>query len=1250
MPLSIEDALHHQFYADTFHDFGKNNNDRRCIINKNDVVGFHVSHLKQRPMTTSVSDSHIDVTHPQDPNKIIDEILPEKMHTHTTYERSVAHFIDTKIDEPELIQHITVPKESVAELIASDTNWGVLEDMGGAKFLLSKKNMLNVQTIASYFDEAPKTQMEVNHIVVPIHGKKIYMSGHIHFGYLQDPKETNYVGLHNHTVNGQEVGVKYDRTLLNIKILDLRVRNLCTVISNISKTKASKKQKISGSVISNPEDMDLDWSIFEKLIHKNFQNLVLPVKSNKNLKETILEDFKHWINSYTITDDKISCAINALYDIKRSLDAGQVEMAKYLQDSSMRVLPEKPIDNVIFLTKDVLCYERAKLKGVNVVSKRRLDADLFLAKDIDYTLLIRRILNLMKTKHASIYALMSGNLDPAKIMIDEKNRLFPAPKFAATRSQGALKDSLRHVFYAFFRKLQFKINSFFFFAAITIDNEDRNIEIIDNVTNTTDDNVTDATETIPLYLHANLTWSNNAINHTIRIKNMTTLLAKQKGGPKDDELKGEIIRQMNIYKELKAKYDELCMIEIVLTPVSDIVLQYRKKNTSKIRNMKRLYIQSWLDPPAIDHSNNPVQASIEQKIEIGDDDDYDEENDSDDEEDDEDDDDEDHEQYDKTKIHDELITSITFAISNIDNNERAKKNLEKFEADKNKKENNRKKKKQGPTYRDQIENAIKQPSEGKSVLENFVDYLFSDDVNTDKDIANLSYALKVFGKVNIKAKVINGTDKLVNNPKPSKHMAVQFTLEQKAFLYYLNIQVDMIHGYDLKALLNIAKKKVDTESSKQKSIEDEGIRVEEQILTNILNSSIIILKPVLYFSDEASLYIENDPNPTTQLMQKGGDGEVDAILDKDMESAFNFIEMFLNWIDRNIVNNTIPFESIEDDLPTIESFLPNLLESPKLMIGEENEILYAFATKSKMLLDRIESLIGVDNFQAIKQLIKLLEHILNLVRATCIIEFNHHSSEIDIEILQQLLDRNISILDFLTYVQKKGTVIFYYKYIDVVERVTQCKDALERIAYPIDTNTKDTLLSDLHSKVFGHILNVTSHDNGLIRLTQKNGSPLFITSDQIALYKRVLARMFDEQVFEIVQSFPKKTPNFMDIYANEFTKMIGGIYGADKDPMLQENWRFMWDSDKLIFNIKLHEELTNKTLPTLSMMENTFKSRRQVLKPPLASSRLIDPISGGNSFAYKGIYYQYSDITQKRLIYYNLRKRDKNACFFKMSH
>ena len=124
----------------------------------------------------------------------------------------------------------------------------------------------------------------------------------------------------------------------------------------------------------------------------------------------------------------------------------------------------------------------------------------------------------------------------------------------------------------------------------------------------------------------------------------------------------------------------------------------------------------------------------------------------------------------------------------------------------------------------------------------------------------------------------------------------------------------------------------------------------------------------------------------------------------------------------------------------------------------------------------------------------------------------------------------------------------------------------------------------------------------------------------------------------------------MDIYANEFTKMIGGIYGADKDPMLQENWRFMWDSDKLIFNIKLHEELTNKTLPTLSMMENTFKSRRQVLKPPLASSRLIDPISGGNSFAYKGIYYQYSDITQKRLIYYNLRKRDKNACFFKMSH
>ena len=1274
MPISIDDALHYQFYADTFHDFGKNNNDRRCKLSKDDVVEFHSSHLIKRPIFDVPHDSHIKFMSYLDYEKqrqIVDAIQPAKLkHSHGTYERSVAHYIEQVLDptETETIQHITIPKESVIQLIGDNAKWGVLEDMGGAKFLLAKQNMYNIQTIASYFDEAPKTQMNAKHICFPIYNivnpnslAKIYLSGHIHFGCIQgsDNKPiSNYVALH-------ENGAKYDRTLLNAKLMDFSVKNLCAVISQIDSIRG-KKSKVGGGPTTKRKDTDTDpdpatnietkkprytldpiYSKLGKLIHKNFDNLTLTLPNNENLKTKIINDLKEWITSYVNppgksesieTDDSLNVthAINAIYDIKRSLDAGQVEIAKHLQELGdyEYTLPDKSnlqLNNWMFLTKDVLCYERAKLKKVNVVSKRKLEADLFIAQDIDYTLLIRNMLDLMQKKHNEISILITQGGDAyVQRMITEKQGVLSKQTLISTKTLN--KMILLSMFNSFLSQIRFDIQTFFFFARIDVKSEDGTTKSVDNLI----ENITQNSK----YLNESLSWEDD-INLSISIQNLTELLANKE--KIDEETKNHITRQKQIYGELYAKYNQLCMTHTVLTSISEIVKQYKRGNAVKVRSAKKLYIQSWLNNNSTDsNKSNSVQDILEQKTT-----EFDEQ---DNEEDDMDSDDGELGDLDNEATKTILIQNISDAIRTIENDGRnmaIEEKLRKLELQGKKK----------GSYRKYLQNI------GPDELNNFVTYLFNDDTNTTNDIQKLSYALTVFGKVNIKTNVINNSDKLLKKPESSKFMDIKFTLDQKALLYFLNVQVDIIHGYDNKSYQRIEKQKENqglkpfftAEYKIAADSDSKRIAAETEKFDHILEYNISILKPILASNkeliDEPMNQVQAKEDPENKQMQQGGA--------MDISLALLFFNELLLWINTHIKDHASIKKWIRGDYPNMSS----LMKFVDDMMAAKNEMLSEFGAISKIILEHIEIYMGNNNFQVLQHLLDLLDNILICFETKCISELDNdvldtRAINLDIEdLVHQLREKRIGINEFLGNIQQykddipsTNFVTNYVDMLDIVVKVTTCKEQLRQIAYPLDSDVRESLLSELHSKVLGHILNV-QYDDGFIRFTNKDGSPLFITSEKIALYKRVLTRMFDEQCFDIVQSFPQTQIDFSkevlsEIYEKEFSNIIRATYDVTKDqvPEVPKTGKYMWNSEVLETNLRNLHDQSKRTLPVL---ESRLADKRQegLMKPLVGwfPNTLVAAHGGKkatkNSFTHKGIYYQFSDITQKRLIYYNLKTR-----------
>ena len=292
-----------------------------------------------------------------------------------------------------------------------------------------------------------------------------------------------------------------------------------------------------------------------------------------------------------------------------------------------------------------------------------------------------------------------------------------------------------------------------------------------------------------------------------------------------------------------------------------------------------------------------------------------------------------------------------------------------------------------------------------------------------------------------------------------------------------------------------------------------------------------------------------------------------------------------------------------------------------------------------------------------------LFNILICFETKCISELDNdvldtRAINLDIEdLVHQLREKRIGINEFLGNIQQykddipsTNFVTNYVDMLDIVVKVTTCKEQLRQIAYPLDSDVRESLLSELHSKVLGHILNV-QYDDGFIRFTNKDGSPLFITSEKIALYKRVLTRMFDEQCFDIVQSFPQTQIDFSkevlsEIYEKEFSNIIRATYDVTKDqvPEVPKTGKYMWNSEVLETNLRNLHDQSKRTLPVL---ESRLADKRQegLMKPLVGwfPNTLVAAHGGKkatkNSFTHKGIYYQFSDITQKRLIYYNLKTR-----------
>lgn len=168
----LQNALVMQAYADTFHDFGKDDHDKRCALNfKGDqkVPAFHEANLKKRRAFTS--DTQVDES------VLLDRIVPGKLSVSgkDTYERKVKNIVEdilclgTEKETCELYPvtiDMIVDRADVANTLVPNSDasanatayYGVLIDTGSSGFLLNRPNFFNIQTIMSALDEAPKSK------------------------------------------------------------------------------------------------------------------------------------------------------------------------------------------------------------------------------------------------------------------------------------------------------------------------------------------------------------------------------------------------------------------------------------------------------------------------------------------------------------------------------------------------------------------------------------------------------------------------------------------------------------------------------------------------------------------------------------------------------------------------------------------------------------------------------------------------------------------------------------------------------------------------------------------------------------------------------------------------------------------------------------------------------------------------------------------------------------------------------------
>ena len=334
-------------YADTYHDFGKPNNDRcgltNIVTNNIDAPGGIV------PGSVTCSPDCKDVS---------------------GYENKIAKKI-----EANLVGEYTFTQEEF-ESTTKTPPIGIIFDMAGgfSSSLFQKpptqntgQGLYNINTIANIWDMAQKPLN--NRIrcyiqptdLIPISKLDTIDRETFCFGSeLIEDKLREFVQIGNQ---------KFYENEIETGIFNLSVEVLCGTIQKIDGTNPSNETNIRETF---DEEVSTRWLKFGKLT----KTLGREVDVVNNLRQRFKSAF---IDCYTTWNKTNVC--NFIFDIKRSMDAGQVEIARYLaqpENKSKLTFKTQPkrktanaenvtLNNITFMVMsgDILCYTRSRLQHLN---------------------------------------------------------------------------------------------------------------------------------------------------------------------------------------------------------------------------------------------------------------------------------------------------------------------------------------------------------------------------------------------------------------------------------------------------------------------------------------------------------------------------------------------------------------------------------------------------------------------------------------------------------------------------------------------------------------------------------------------------------------------------------------------------------------------------------------------------------------------------------------------------------------------
>ena len=343
--------------ADTYHDFGKPS-DERCSL-------------------TNVVTNMLNV---DDNNKIepgnISKHCDSKCSGVSGYENKIVKIIeDGLFTEYEKTQDEFENEKTKAIGIIFDMAGGFSSD--NFKDPENQTGLFNINTIANIWDMAPKPTKNMIRckLVVPdtekgnvdlVQEEEIVDLVHIQNPTKPDPKTniafcinkkdgTEYIRIGNQYFNENE---------LSSGVFNLSVQVLCGTLKLISETDETNLENTFQKEVAQ------NWLKFGKL------NTQKPGVVHGNLINRFTKAF---LKCYGTWSKQNIC--NFIFDLKRSMDAGQVEMVRYLSNPanknkySLHMVPKKKggplgqqlgleINEFKIMSGDILCYTRSRLRNL----------------------------------------------------------------------------------------------------------------------------------------------------------------------------------------------------------------------------------------------------------------------------------------------------------------------------------------------------------------------------------------------------------------------------------------------------------------------------------------------------------------------------------------------------------------------------------------------------------------------------------------------------------------------------------------------------------------------------------------------------------------------------------------------------------------------------------------------------------------------------------------------------------------------